>query len=79
MKITKYEKIRGGEYLEKFLNLCFMLIMFIAKSNVTENLSTFFMFEPNKNKDVKEFFLIHNDSPRYTSAYEIPGIQRRYQ
>lgn len=56
-----------------------MLIMFIAKSNVTENLSTFFMFEPNKNKDVKEFFLIHNDSPRYTSAYEIPGIQRRYQ
>lgn len=34
-----------------------MLIMFIAKVNVSENLSTYFIFQPTRSKAIEDFFL----------------------
>ena len=46
---------------ERCLRLCFMVIMFIAKLNVSENLSTYFIFQPTKSKSIEDFFLEYDD------------------
>lgn len=61
----KLARQKGGEYLKKHLKycvkICFATIMFIAKSNVTGNLSSIIIYEPKRSKNVEEYFLNQDD------------------
>ncbi|WP_338486743.1 hypothetical protein [Ruoffia tabacinasalis] len=43
------------------MKICFATIMFIAKSNVTGNLSSIIIYEPKRSKNVEEYFLNQDD------------------